>query len=40
MEKEKKNPYATNCGGKITAPHPDNEEVKASVIKGERDLRA
>ena len=38
--KEKKNPYATNKGGKITAPHPDTEAVKAAVVKGgDKDLR-
>lgn len=37
---KEKNPYATNRGGKITAPHPDVEEVKSAAIKGgEKDLR-
>jgi len=32
------NPYATNRGGKITAPHPQTEEPKAGVIRAD-DLR-
>ena len=37
--KEKKNPYATNRGGKIDAPKPTTaKEPRATVTKGD-DLR-
>ena len=37
--KEKKNPYATNRGGKIEAPHaPAANDPRATVKKGD-DLR-
>lgn len=33
-----KNPYATNRGGKIQAPHPVKDEPRATVTRGD-DLR-
>ena len=37
-QKNGKNPYATNCGGKIQAPNPVANEPRATVTKGD-DLR-
>lgn len=37
--KEKKNPYATNSGGKIEAPNKPAEQPAATVRRGNGDLR-
>lgn len=36
----KKNPYATNRGGRIEAPHTERETPTASVIRPSGDGRA
>ncbi len=40
MEKNRKNPYATNAAGEIPALFKEQKGVCATVIKGKGDLRA
>jgi hypothetical protein len=35
----KQNPYATNSGGVIKAPHPVKDQPKATTKKSDKDLR-
>ena len=37
---QKKNPYATNRGGRIQAPNVESEKPKATVIRPAGDGRA